>query len=1121
VAEDRYVRTQHIRDAVRGRETEVLKALGIARKEGASHSHCPYPNHNDANPSWRWDQAKARAFCSCIDGSHTILDVVAHCEGVDFEVAKVRVAEILGRQDLIKEKGSRRHQGMDAASLLRPTAEERNDELVPAYLAYRLGVEPSDVPLPSTPVVGRCSLPYYDLPENGGRSTLVGGYPGVIFGTASPDGRTHAQRIYVKANGKGKADLGVGRDGRQRDAKKAAKLPRGVTSAGCAILWGDPSTAPHLILAEGPETTAALALAHKAELTAGKVALAAALSTGGIRSFRPWPANRQVTVAADRDEAKPEADRGFKAGEKAARDFARKYHQHLEVRIAVPGLPGADVDWLDVLRTDGIEAVRAGIATAEAFVPPPQDSAEPDADAGSPDPEQIERGLVELVERARTDPGAPFEQEAVVALASARHATPAVYQRAMRGLKQAGTRMRDLDHEIRRANLRVIEGGGGSSGFEATIEAGPYFVTPDGIVAWRKETREGVVNQPLCNFSARIVAEEVLDDGAEQHTVFVIEGELPGGHRLPPTRVPAERYPAMNWVTEAWGMAPVIFAGQGKRDHLRVAIQMLSGAVPRRTVYGHLGWRPIDGRWVFLHQGAGIGPDGAIGDVEVEAGVDGLLAYDLPEPPAADEVVAATEASLAVLELGADTVTAPLLGAVYRAPLGEAALIDFSVHLTGPTGVFKSELAAVAQAHFGAGFNSRRLPASWADTANMLEKKAFLAKDAVLVVDDFAPTGTTADVQRLHREADRLFRGAGNRSGRARMRADGAGRPTYHSRGLIVSTGEDIPSGQSLRARMIVLELAPGDIDAGVLSVAQRNAVDGVLATAMAGYLRWLASRIDDLRRTLPERQRALRDEFVRQGQHKRTPEVAASIMIGWETFLGFAQEVGALPRHSVEVLLERVRAAVLDSAATQAGYQSSEEPAARFLALLGAAISSGRAHVTGAGDGGAPDEADRWGWHVVIVGAGNQEREDWRPRGERIGWLDADDLFLDPESSFAAVQKLARDQGTSVPIKQRTLWKRLAEQGHLVSRDRARRTNTVRRTIGGRRLEVIHLKASTFAVETDQPTAETAQTDQQPAEKGQQNQCRGQFGQFGQKMKQGGPEEHLLRDAVGWEIEI
>ena len=231
---------------------------------------------------------------------------------------------------------------------------------------------------------------------------------------------------------------------------------------------------------------------------------------------------------------------------------------------------------------------------------------------------------------------------------------------------------------------------------------------------------------------------------------------------------------------------------------------------------------------------------------------------------------------MALLELGSDAVTAPLLGTLYRAPLGEIAFIDFSIHLTGPTGVFKSELAALVQAHFGAGFNSRRLSASWADTANMLEKKAFLAKDAVLVIDDFAPTGTTADVQRLHREADRLFRGAGNRSGRARMRADGGSRPTYYPRGLIVSTGEDIPSGQSLRARMLVLELAPGDVDTDVLSRAQQDAGGGVLAKAMAGYLQWLAPRVDELRRRLAERQRALRDEFVRQsntsGRRKSPP---------------------------------------------------------------------------------------------------------------------------------------------------------------------------------------------------------------------------------------------------------
>ena len=96
------------------------------------------------------------------------------------------------------------------------------------------------------------------------------------------------------------------------------------------------------------------------------------MSTGGLRSFGPGPATHRVTVAADRDEGKPPTDRGFKAGQRAARDFARKHQEQLDIRIALPGPVGQDIDWPDVLRTEGVDAVRSGIASAEASVPPTQ-----------------------------------------------------------------------------------------------------------------------------------------------------------------------------------------------------------------------------------------------------------------------------------------------------------------------------------------------------------------------------------------------------------------------------------------------------------------------------------------------------------------------------------------------------------------------------------------------------------------------------------------------------------------------------------------------------------------------------------------------------------------------------
>ena len=198
--------------------------------------------------------------------------------------AKLRVAEILGRQDLIKVRDGERHQAMDAASLLRPPADQRDESLARSYLAYRLDVPPDQVPMPSTPVVGWRSLAYYDPPaKRGGQPKLVGHHPCVVFGTRSPDGRRHAHRIYVQPDGAGKAELGRRTNGGPRDAKKSATLKEGQSAAGCVVLWGDPAKAPHLILGEGIETVAALALAQEAEIEAGEVAVAAALSTGGYQ----------------------------------------------------------------------------------------------------------------------------------------------------------------------------------------------------------------------------------------------------------------------------------------------------------------------------------------------------------------------------------------------------------------------------------------------------------------------------------------------------------------------------------------------------------------------------------------------------------------------------------------------------------------------------------------------------------------------------------------------------------------------------------------------------------------------------------------------------------------------
>jgi hypothetical protein len=135
---NRHVSTPAIQTVVKGREPEILRRLEIGWEGGNPHIHCPYPSHGDKNPSWRWDEQKARAFCTCIEKSHSIFDVVMAVKGIEFAAAKVLVAQLIGREDLIRQSRGKEdgYQATDADSLLNPAAEHRDDDLAIKYLAY-------------------------------------------------------------------------------------------------------------------------------------------------------------------------------------------------------------------------------------------------------------------------------------------------------------------------------------------------------------------------------------------------------------------------------------------------------------------------------------------------------------------------------------------------------------------------------------------------------------------------------------------------------------------------------------------------------------------------------------------------------------------------------------------------------------------------------------------------------------------------------------------------------------------------------------------------------------------------------------------------------------------------
>jgi hypothetical protein len=102
---------------------------------------------------------------------------------------------------------------------------------------------------------------------------------------------------------------------------------------------------------------------------------------------------------------------------------------------------------------------------------------------------------------------------------------------------------------------------------------------------------------------------------------------------------------------------------------------------------------------------------------------------------------------------------------------------------------------------------------------------------------------------------------------------------------------------------------------------------------------------------------------------------------------------------------------------------------------------------------GHRPQNSDSLGWR--------QNGTEWDAQGQRIGWIEDDNLYLEPESSYAVAQALARDQGESLTVTPPTLRRRLRERGLLVTTDDKRQKLTIRVQMQGVRRDVLHLYVS------------------------------------------------------------
>lgn len=293
--------------------------------------------------------------------------------------------------------------------------------------------------------------------------------------------------------------------------------------------------------------------------------------------------------------------------------------------------------------------------------------------------------------------------------------------------------------------------------------------------------------------------------------------------------------------------------------------------------------------------------------------------------------------------------------------------------------------------------------------------------------------------------AGKLIRGAGNVAGRGRADTTGKARAAKPPRGQMLTTGEDVPTGHSCRARLFIVEWVKSDVDIAKLTAAQETGQAGHYAAAMAGYAQWLARDYLARKAAFEAERNKRRDAMHALYPHGRTAATAAALLSAWDLFLRFAEESRAIDAQEAAALAARADAAIREVANLQSDHQTAADPVDNFRRLIASAVASGRAHLASETNG-APENAQAWVWQ----GDGLHKQ----PRGDRIGWVKDGQVYLEPTAAHAAAQAMGRATNEAFSLTAATLQKRLYERGFVLSteEEKGKKPLTVKKVLGGAR---------------------------------------------------------------------
>lgn len=553
------------------------------------------------------------------------------------------------------------------------------------------------------------------------------------------------------------------------------------------------------------------------------------------------------------------------------------------------------------------------------------------------------------------------------------------------------------------------DGGGPEPGWQTVLVRPEYEARADGLFQVKYEVRDGRKTRKLTEvlpYRVRVTnrLQEVFVDESEPEVTHYDLVASHAGEEVVLKGVSRRRWDSCSWVSELpWAArAPL---SQASRERLQDAIFRTSEPSPAlSTSYGSMGWQQIDGRWRYVHAAGAIDSDGPVEGIRVTVPEE-LSAYAFTTPAVdAVELREAVDASVMALYQLPPRIVAPLLGAAYRACIGQSRT---TAMLVGGPALGKTGAALYAVQHYAPAATHEHLPGGGsgeeANTTAALEELRFLAGDMLLTLDDLAPD---RGPERASARGAAIARSQFNGYGKGRQRREGGFRARHRPRSLPLLSAEQPITVTSAETRVVSVPVYRGDIDTDVLasmtdpeSARLRNVLIATMVQHYGGPMtEWIRERRAELSTRLRIEQGS--------GLDARHADSVADLAVGCRAMLDMAEARGAITPEWSSTLWEQMWAGLVECKKRLTDRSAARMPADRFRELVSTLLVR-RDVSLAAKDGGVPPDPSSCGWQQSSF-----EQSGWRQVGTPIGWIGMKDgglkVWLNPGATFAAIDRQA-----------------------------------------------------------------------------------------------------------------